>query len=55
MESATRQNDTSAESFFNVVETETLALFDLSFDFFGEFDVFGPAETDEHGSTSHQR
>ncbi|NHN65698.1 IS5/IS1182 family transposase, partial [Haloarcula sp. JP-Z28] len=46
MDSATLQNEPSAESFFNVAETETLALFEhLSFEFLGEFDVFAPAET----------
>jgi len=46
MSSATLQNDPSVESFFNAVETETLALFEhLSFEFLEEFDVFAPAET----------
>ena len=46
MASATLQDDPSVDSFFNVVETETLALFEhLSFEFFEEFDVFTPAET----------
>ena len=46
MSSATPQDDPSVESFFNVVETETLALFEhLSFEFLEEFDVFAPAET----------
>ena len=46
MSSATLQDDPSVESFFNVVETETLALFEhLSFDFLKEFDVFAPAGT----------
>ncbi len=44
MSSATLQNDLSVESFFNVVETETLALFEhLSFEFLEEFDVFAPS------------
>ncbi len=46
MSSATLQDDPSVESFFNVVETETLALFEhLSFEFLEEFDVFAPAKT----------
>ena len=46
MSSATLQDDPSVESFFNVVETETLALFEhLSFQFLKEFDVFAPAKT----------
>ena len=46
MSSATLQNDPSVESFFNAVETETLALFEhISFEFLEEFDVFAPAET----------
>jgi len=46
MSSATLQDDPSVESFFNVVETETLALFEhLSFDFLAEFDVFAPTKT----------
>jgi len=46
MSSATLQDDPSVESFFNVVETETLAMFEhLSFEFLEEFDVFAPAET----------
>jgi len=46
MSSATLQDDPSVESFFNVVETETLALFEhLSFGFLEGFDVFAPAET----------
>lgn len=45
MSSATLQGDTSVESFFNVVETETLALFEhLSFEFLRAFDVFAPAK-----------
>jgi len=44
MSPAILQNDLSVESFFNVVETETLALFEhLSFKFLEEFDVFAPA------------
>ena len=46
MGQATLQDDPSVESFFNVVETETLALFEhLSFQFREEFDVFALAET----------
>jgi len=46
MASATLQYGSSVESFFNVVETETLALFEpSSFEFLEEFDVFAPAET----------
>ncbi len=46
MSSATLQDHPSVESFFNVVETETLALFEhLSFEFLEEFDVFAPAKT----------
>ena len=46
MSSAALQDDPSVESFFNIVETETLALFEhLSFEFLEEFDVFAPAET----------
>jgi hypothetical protein len=46
MDSATLQDHPSVDSFFNVAETETLALFEhLSFEFLDEFDVFAPAET----------
>ena len=46
MDSAALQDDPSIESFFNVVEMGTLALFEyLSFEFLEEFDVFAPAET----------
>jgi len=46
MSSATLQNYPSVESFFNVAETETLALFEhLSFEFLAGFDVFAPAQT----------
>ena len=46
MSSATLQDDSSVESFFNVAETETLALFEhLFFEFLEEFDVFAPAQT----------
>ncbi|SDN52515.1 hypothetical protein SAMN05192554_1565, partial [Haloarchaeobius iranensis] len=46
MSSATLQDAPSVETFFNVAETETLALFEhLSFEFLEEFDVFAPAET----------
>jgi len=44
MDSATPQDNPSLESFFNVAETETLALFEhLSFEFLAEFDVFAPS------------
>jgi hypothetical protein len=47
MASATLQDDPSVETFPNVAETETLALFEhLSFEFLEEFDVFAPAETE---------
>ncbi len=50
MSSATLQDDPSVESFSNVVETETLALFEhLSFEFLEEFDVFAPAQTGRTG------
>jgi len=40
MSPATLQNDSSVESFFNLMETETLALFEhLSFEFLEEFGV----------------
>ncbi len=46
MSSATLQDDPSVESFFNAVETETLALFEhLSFEFLEGFDVFASAKT----------
>jgi len=46
MSSATLQDDLSVESFFNVAETEMLALFEhLSFEFLEEFDAFALAET----------
>ena len=46
MVSTTPQNDSSVKSFFNVVETETLALDDhLSFEFLDQFGVFAPAVT----------
>ncbi len=46
MSAATLQDDPSVKSFFNVVETETLALFEhLSFGVLEDFDVFAPAET----------
>ena len=51
--SATLQDDPSVESFFNLVATETLTLFEhLSFGFLEEFDVFAPSEagrTRDHG------
>ncbi len=44
MSPATLQEHSSVETFFNVVETETLALFEhLSFEFLEEFDVFAPS------------
>ncbi|MGQ3722160.1 transposase [Natrialba aegyptia] len=44
--SATLRDAPSVETFFNIVETETLALFEyLSFEFLEEFDVFAPAKT----------
>ena len=44
MQSATLQDDPSVGSFFNVVETETLALFKHpSFEFLKEFDVSAPS------------
>ena len=53
MSSTTLQDDLSVESFFNVAETETLALFEhLSFEFLEEFGVFAPAQTErtrDHG------
>jgi hypothetical protein len=46
MSTATLQDDPSVESFFNLVATETLALFDhLSFEFLEGFDVFAPPST----------
>ena len=46
MSLATLHDHPSADSFFNVVEIETLALFEhLSFEFLEEFDLFAPAET----------
>ncbi len=46
MSPATLQENSTVETFFNVVETETLALFEhLFFEFLEEFDVFAPAET----------
>ncbi|EMA07292.1 ISH11 transposase [Haloarcula marismortui ATCC 33800] len=46
MSSASLQGDPSVESFFNVAETETLALFEHpSSEFLEEVDVFAPAET----------
>jgi hypothetical protein len=42
----TLQDDSSVESFSNIVETETLALFEhLSFEFLEAFDVSASAET----------
>jgi len=43
------QEETSIDEFFNVMATETLALFEhLEFDFLEEFDVFAPARRGEH-------
>ena len=45
MSSATLQDDPSVESFFNLVATETFALFEhLSFEFLDEYEVFVPSE-----------
>ena len=45
MSTATLQDDPSVESFFNLVATETLALFEhLSFAFLEGFDVFAPSK-----------
>ncbi len=53
MSSATLQDDSSVESFFNVAESETLAFFEhLSFEFLEEFDVFTPAQTG--GTREHE-
>jgi len=55
MSSATLQDDPSVESFFNVAETETLALFEhLSFEFLEEFDGSPRRRRGEHESTNHQ-
>jgi hypothetical protein len=55
MSSATLQDDPSVDSFFNAVETETLALFEhLSLEFLEEFDVFARRRRGEHETTSHQ-
>jgi len=44
--------ETSIDEFFNVMATETLALFEhLEFDFLEEFDVFAPARRGEHRSS----
>ncbi len=51
--SATLRDNPSVDSFFNLVATETLALFEyLSFEVLEEFDVFAPSEAGEHGITS---
>jgi len=43
------QEETSIDEFFNVMATETLALFEhLEFDFLEEFDVFAPLAGGEH-------
>jgi hypothetical protein len=55
MISTTPQDDSSVESFFNVAETETLALFEhLSFGFLEESHVFAPSPPGEHESMGHQ-
>lgn len=42
---STLQREASIDEFFNVVATETLALFEyLDFEFLREFDVFAPSE-----------
>jgi len=49
------QEETSIDEFFNVMATETLALFEhLEFDFLEEFDVFAPARRGEHEIITHQ-
>jgi len=46
------QEETSIDEFFNVMATETLALFEhLEFDFLEEFDVFAPLAGGEHRSS----
>jgi len=46
------QEETSIDEFFNVMATETLALFEhLEFDFLKEFDVFAPLAGGEHRSS----
>ena len=46
MSSVTPQDDTLVEPFFNVAETETLALFEHFFGFLEEFGVFAPTKTE---------
>ena len=47
--------EASIHQFFNLVATETLALFEhLEFGFLIEYDVFAPARRGEHGTMSHQ-
>jgi len=49
------QEETSIDEFFNVMATETLALFEhLEFDFLEEFDVFAPLAGGEHEIITHQ-
>jgi len=50
------QEETSIDEFFNVMATETLALFEhLEFDFLEEFDVFAPPLAGgEHEIITHQ-
>jgi hypothetical protein len=44
MSSTILREDSYIEAFFDIVETETLALFEhLQFEFLTEFDVFAPA------------
>ncbi|SMP33358.1 hypothetical protein SAMN06265347_1232 [Halobellus salinus] len=56
MDSATLQDDPSVDSFFNVVETETLVLFEhLSFEFLKSSTCSPRRRRGEHETTSHQR
>jgi len=49
------QEETSIDEFFNVMATETLALFEhLEFDFLEEFDVFAPARRGRTRIITHQ-
>ena len=46
MSSTILREDSSIDAFFDIVETETLALFEhLQFEFLTEFDVFAPPGT----------
>ena len=55
MSPATLQDDPSVESLFNIVETETLALFEhLSFEFLEELNVFAPAKARRTREHEHQ-